>query len=376
MGAMTELATKLRDELEPTAAEIDRDGVLPIERYARLHELGYLRALVPTDLGGLGADLADFVAAQRELAWACGSTALAVNMHHFQVGGAAEGWYASGANEAALRRVVDDGIVLASTGAEAIVAGAWDTPTTAVADGDTYVLNGRKFFCSQADVMDVVRVNARAPEGGDVLVFAVPARAPGVEVVPTWDTLGMRATVSHDVVLRDVRVPASALGARLSADGPAWDPQFARVIRWFLAGVSGVYTGIADRARDAAYAALGGGRNTAHRDESLTDLMVGQLEAAHFRGSAVLGAGVRAIGGADVIDGLVAAIAMKEEATRAAVEVVDRAVDLTGGRAYFRTSVLERLVRDVRAAQFHPPSAPVSHQMIGRHARAAGASPA
>src|SRR3989442_15865374 len=52
-----------------------------------------------------------------------------------------------------------------------------------------------------------------------------------------------------------------------------------------------------------------------------------------------------------------------------AVAAVDKAVELAGGRAYFRKSLLERLARDVRAARVHPPAAPVSFQMVGERIR-------
>ncbi|GIU90049.1 MAG: hypothetical protein KatS3mg010_1148 [Acidimicrobiia bacterium] len=79
---------------------------------------------MPQDLGGLGAGLAETAAAQRQLARGCASTALAVNMHLFQVGAAADGHRAGKPVAPMLKRVADEGIVLASTGAEAIVAGA------------------------------------------------------------------------------------------------------------------------------------------------------------------------------------------------------------------------------------------------------------
>ncbi len=370
MGDMVDVALKVRHELDSRAAEVDRDGRFPHENYERMIELGYLRGPVPTELGGLGADLAETARAQRALSWACASTALAVNMHLFQVGSAADGWRASGANEPPLRKVVDEGIVLASTGAEAVVAGAWSTTTTAERDGNGYVVSGRKFFCSQADAMDMVRVNARDTATGDILVLAVPRSAPGVEVVETWDAMGMRATASHDLVLDRVRVPDAALGVRLPADGPAWHPAFANVIRWFLTLVSGVYVGIADRARDAAYEALGGGSNSTFRDPALTDALLGELETTHFRASAVFEHGLtRLADETDPVAGMATAVTVKQESTEAAAETVDHAVEIAGGRSFFRKSVLERLARDVRAARYHPPSAPVSHQMVGINAR-------
>ncbi len=374
MAEMIDAAEKVWTELDSRAGDLDRLGGHPTENYMLLQEAGYLRGPVPRELGGLGAELPEMVGAQRVLASACASTALMVNMHLFQVGAAAEGWRASGANEAPLRRVAEDGIVLGSTGAEAIVAGAWDTPTTAVRLGADYLVSGRKYFCSQGELIDVVRVNARDSETGEICVIAVPTSSPGVSFDHTWDTLGMRGTASHDLVLDGVVVPESAVGVRLPASGPAWDPAFARVIRWFLSGVSGVYVGIADRARDVALDAATSASNGGFRDAALTDVMVGELEAAHFRSAAVLECGLgRVLGESDIIDAMTQAIVLKEEATTAAVEVVDRAVALVGGRAYFRRSILERLARDVRAARHHPPAAPVSHQMVGM--RLAGRGP-
>jgi alkylation response protein AidB-like acyl-CoA dehydrogenase len=368
MGEMLDVAAKAAIDLESRAGEVDLAGRFPTENYDLLRELGYLRGPVPADLGGLDAMLPEAVTAQRTLGGACASTALSVNMHLFQVGAAAEGWRAGGANEAPLRKVADEGIVLGSTGAEAIVAGEWDTATVAVPSDGGYRVTGRKYFCSQADVMNVVRVNAKDAETGEILVLAVPASAEGVSVDPTWDTMGMRATASHDLVLDDVVVASSAVGARLPASGPAWDPAFARAIRWFLTLVSGVYMGIADRARVEAHAALGKGGNTTFRATALTEDLVGRMEAAHFRATSVLEAGARKVAQHDdLVAGMVAAILTKEETTTAAAEVLNHAVTLVGGRSYFRSSVMERLVRDMHAARFHPPSAPVSHQMIGIH---------
>jgi alkylation response protein AidB-like acyl-CoA dehydrogenase len=81
----------------------------------------------------------------------------------------------------------------------------------------------------------------------------------------------------------------------------------------------------------------------------------------------------------DAIVGLARVILMKEVVVENAIRTVEKAVELAGGRSYFRKSPLERLARDVRAARFHPPSAPISYQMAGerlREARAASTVPA
>ncbi len=370
MTDVTRLATRLADEFRSTAAEVDLEGRFPHENYARMRETGYLRAAVPQELGGLGATLHELSRAQQALARGCASTALAVNMHLFQVGAAADGFRAGGPTSPLLQRVAEEGIVLASTGAEFIVAAEWTTPTTARPDGDDYVIDGRKFFCSQADGMDIVRVNARDTETGGLVVLTVPAAAPGVTVVPTWDTTGMRGTASHDLLLEGVRVPQAG-AVHLQGSVPTADPQATNVIRWFLLLVSGVYLGIAEEARAEALNAIGRGGNSSHRDPVLDDVLLGELEAAFLTASAVRDtvAGELAEPGLDV-DFVVARAALcKEVVTTAARTVVDRAISIAGGKSFFRRSPLERLARDVQAARFHPPAAPVSYQIGARGAK-------
>ena len=94
MGAMTDVAMKLRDNFDGRAAEADLSGTIQTENFEEMAAHGYLRGPAPTELGGLGADLVESSTAQRALGWGCGSTALTVNMHLFQVGAAADGFRA------------------------------------------------------------------------------------------------------------------------------------------------------------------------------------------------------------------------------------------------------------------------------------------
>src|SRR5438105_837678 len=157
---IVDLARTLADEFRPTAAELDRSGSFPTANYARMREAGYLRAPVPVELGGLGAGMLTMARSQQQLARGCASTALAVNMHLFQVGFAAETWCKtrSPAIEALLRRIASEGIVMASTNAEAIVAGDWAPATVAQPVAGGYRLTGHKYFVSQAPAADLLRV--------------------------------------------------------------------------------------------------------------------------------------------------------------------------------------------------------------------------
>jgi acyl-CoA dehydrogenase len=185
--------------------------------------------------------------------------------------------------------------------------------------------------------------------------------------------MGMRATASHDVVLENVWVPEAAIGARIPPGAPMTHPALAGVGAWFLSLISSVYLGIAEEARAEAYAVIGAGINTRFRDEVLTNVLVGQMEAEFMTALSVRDQIVAALD-ADRSDPQAAvrqAILCKEVVTSHAAQVVDLAVQIAGGRAYYRKSALERLVRDMRAARFHPPASPTSFQMVGERARAA-----
>lgn len=371
MSEAVKVAEQLAEEFRCTAAEYDRTGEFPSANYARMKETGYLRAPVPVELGGLGAGLADMARAQQALARGCGSTALAVNMHLFQVGTTVDAWRNKMPVEPLLKRIVDEGIVIASNGAESIVAGDWTTATTAEKRNGEYIVNGRKFFCSQAPGMDILRFFARDTETGELLVVGAGANALGLKVVETWDTTGMRATASHDIVIDDLHVPETAIGARLPAGAPTRTPAIANIGRWFLMLASSVYLGIAEEARAEAYKAIGGGINSANRDEVLTNMLIGQMEAEFLTARSIRDQAAMELDTppSDPQAGLALAILCKETVTSHAIATVEKAVEIAGGRAYFRKSPLERLARDVRAARFPPPASPVSFQMAGERMR-------
>ena len=145
-------AAELGAKIAPFAAAHDRDGTFVTEAFDLFKSSGYLALAVPTELGGRGATIRQVAMAQRELAKHCGSSALAVSMHHHVTLFTA--WrYRRGlpGAEATLRRIADEGIVLVSTG------GADFTRPRGVAvpvDGG-FRVSGRKVFASQVPVGDV-----------------------------------------------------------------------------------------------------------------------------------------------------------------------------------------------------------------------------
>lgn len=360
------LAARIGEVAARFAAEHDHDATFVAEAYEAMRESGYLALAVPTELGGLGADIRQVCYAQAELARHDGATALASAMHQYLTVMQAYRWrHGAPDAEGVLRRIAGEGIVLATSGGSdwlwpTTVAVPVDAPTGTGADGEQlYRVNGRKAFCSQSPAATVVATCAvlgEPGEGAEVLHFAVPLAADGVRLEETWDTLGMRGTASHDVVLEDVLVPASRVTGRRPY-GEFGGPLAAAAVH-FAPVVAATYFGIAAGARDQAVAGLGGATRGSQPRAAVPGVVrqVGLMDATlRCAWWALLGALDEL--GADYPAGpgtLTTVMVAKRQVVTAAIEVVDLAMDTLGGRAYFRRSPLERAYRDVRAGTFHP----------------------
>ncbi len=360
-----DLAARIGAVAAEHAAEHDRDATFVTEAYAAMREHGYLALTVPEELGGLGATMRQACYAQAELAGHDGASALSVAMHTYltlvQVYRRRKG---APDAEAVLRRVAADGVVIATSGGS-----DWLWPTaTAVPTDSGYLVSGRKTFCSQSPEATVVATCAVLGEPGeqaDVMHFSVPLSAPGVRIEQTWDTLGMRGTASHDVVLTDVAVPSGAIAGHRPY-GELGAPLLAATVH-FAPIVGATYFGIAAGARDAAVAAAAAGTRGARPVADLPRVhrQVGLMDAK-LRGAwwALMGALDEL--GEDYTaapDTMATVMFAKRQAVTEAIEVVNLAMEVMGGRSFFRRFGMERAYRDVRAGTFHPltPEATLSY---------------
>jgi alkylation response protein AidB-like acyl-CoA dehydrogenase len=360
--SLVERAAALGPTLAANAARHDAAGTFVTESYDALREAGLFRAAVPVELGGDGATVAELTALQRELARHCGSTALASSMHQHVV--AFTAWrYRRGlpGAEATLRRVADEGILLVSTG-----GGDYTHPRgEAVKVDGGFRVSGHKRFASQSShgtVMSTMFTYDDPEQGRRVLNVAVPVHAEGVTVRDNWDTLGMRGTASNDIVVEDVFVPDERVLANRPygvIDGPL---QVISIVAFPI--VTGVYLGVAEAAYDAAVAVAAG-----RSDDVLVQRQIGLMrQRLQVAGWALDGA--LAMVGDDPApshETYLAVMAAKAEVARAAIEVCDLAIDVAGGGAFFKGSVIERAYRDIRAIKFHPLTPENTSVEIGRH---------
>ena len=270
---LIELAAKLgRERFAPRAASYDREARFPFENYADLREAGLLGICVPREHGGLGADFATYVMVAAELGRHCGATALSYNMHVSSTMWA--GFIADTLTMSDVQRadheanralhfghIVQHGKVYSQPFSEGGAAAAGKAPWGTLAapaehQGQAgYVVNGKKIFASLSGAADFYGVLCTVDKPGatvrDSLYLAVPADAPGVQVVGDWDPLGMRGTVSRTLLLNDVFVPHSA---RLMPEG-LYAQAAARYPHMF-ATLSPTYMGLAQAAYDFTVAYL------------------------------------------------------------------------------------------------------------------------
>ena len=344
----TGLARDIGSSLEPGVAARDRDGEISREAFDALRESGITAALVPREVGGGGASHAEAGDLLRELGRHDPATAVALSMHMHLV--AAQVWRHRHGMDASgvFRKVVDDRAVLISTGASDWVGSNGDARRV---DGG-YRVSARKAPASGCEVGHLLVTSFRwrdAPDGPKVLHAAVPMSAAGVRIEKTWDTLGLRATGSHTVVLEEVLVPDAAVSLVRPAD--AWHPVWNVVLGAAMPLILSAYLGIADAAVEVVRADLG--RRSAREAAPL----LGEMLNAHLTAADAVAAMFR-----DADDLRFAAtdahagrtLSRKTVATEALVAAVRLGVELTGGAAYGRGSILERLYRDVHGALFHP----------------------
>jgi alkylation response protein AidB-like acyl-CoA dehydrogenase len=377
-GSAAATSTLLTDDMLARFGErapiYDRDNRFFDEDFDELRASGYLTCAVPADLGGGGLSLADMCRLQRRLAYRAPATALAVNMHTYWTGVAAD-----------LRRFGDNSlewILREAVAGEIFAAGHGeagnDLPvllSTAKAervDGG-YRFTGHKMFGSLTPVWTRLGIHAMDtsdPSGPKIVHGFLPRSSDGYTIRETWNTLGMRATRSDDTILDGAFVPDKYI-ARVVPPG-ALDPFIGAIFANALLNFGAIYTGLAERARDVAITSarkrtsLGVSRSMAYHPEIQHLFAEMQLELESMwphleRIAEDWSAGVDH-GPAWPMK----IVAAKYHCVEGAKKVVDLALASSGGSGMFKTSELERLYRDVRAGGFHPANGMLTHEIVGK----------
>lgn len=369
------LTQALLEKCRERASIYDRENRFFQEDFDELKAAGYLQMAVPKEFGGLGFSLVEVGRETRRLAEHAPATALALNMHNYWVGDAADAWRGGDTSVEWILREAAAGEIFAAGHAEHgnDIPGLLSATKAERVDGG-YRFTGRKAFGSLTPVW--TRLGMHGMDTSDPahpkIVHAFMSRdTKGYTIKDTWDVLGMRATRSDDTVLDGAFVPDKYIARVVPAGAAGVDHFIIGFFTWALVGFGNVYYGLSLRVREVLIEQL-----KTKTSIALTRPMIYHPEVQH--GIAEITMDIEAMGphvetiAADWAAGRVGPdwfmrlVAMKHRTVEAAFRVADRALDLSGGFGMFKKSELERLFRDARAGRFHPANPLLTHEIVGK----------
>jgi alkylation response protein AidB-like acyl-CoA dehydrogenase len=312
-----------------------------------------------------------YIGVIRTIARGCANTAMTLHMHSTVMR-----FIDALGTEAQKRRyfgeVVRDGRLFGSWGSEPAVSlsRSFLMETVVRQDGDAYVVDGVKHFCTMALGASHYLVWCALEGGTDMskalLQVLVPADAPGIATDGKWNTLGMRATFSPSVTFTGVRVPRDA---GLGDPGTALRVGAVEV---FALGYAAVYLGVAEGALafaiDYARKRIVKPENIPVAHDPAVQRHIGEL-SAHLDGALlVLADTAERWDAGDLVERGVLGNKAKYLATEVGLAVTSKVIQVVGGRGAYRDFPAERAFRDLRTATLMPPTVDRMLEGIGKNA--------
>ena len=368
------LLETLTAQFAATAADHDRDGSFPHANFERLHQLGLLGLTVPRALGGLGADLAQTTRVVAAVARGEPSTALVLVMQYLHHASDRKAKWPQHLQDRVVRETLEDGALINALRVEPELG----TPargglpnTVARRTPEGWRISGRKIYSTGIPRLTWLGVWARSDDAEPLVgSWLVRRDTPGITVIENWDHLGMRATGSHEVVFDDVLVPLDhAVEVAPVGAAPELD---ASLLLWMSVLLSAIYDAVARSARDWLATWLEE-RVPANLGAPLSSLprfqeALGQLDAWLFSNRVLIDAAANgSIASSD-------AFRIKYLVTNQAIQVVEKAIELSGNPGLSRANPLQRHYRDVLCSRIHTPQNDTILVNSGRAAFAARAA--
>jgi len=359
-----EIAAFARDAVAPAAAAIDEQGTFPRDIVKRLAAQGLLGVTIPREWGGAGRDYVSYALALEAVARASAVVSVIASVNNSLVAEPIAAFGSDAQKQTWLRRLATgDAIGAFALSEEQAGSDAANQQTAARLDENGYVLNGRKVWVANAEAADVVIVFAATQPGSrgrGVGAFLVPLDAPGITRVAATDSLGVRGLGCADLELKDVQVGGDAL---LGGPGDGF-----QIAMWALDGgrvaIAAQALGVGQAALDAALAHAkqheAFGQPIANYQAIQWMLADSATELDAARMLMLKAADARGRRDRPTVEAAMAKLAASEAAHRAA----DRAMQILASHGYRRGSVVERLFRDVRAAEIYQGTSEVQRMVI------------
>jgi acyl-CoA dehydrogenase len=371
--ALTEEQKALRDlardfaekEIRPKAAEYDEHSTHPADIIQKAHDVGLMNPHVPEEYGGAGLSSFDGMLIGEELSWGCAGIAVSIVANALGSGPV----MVAGTDDQKRRWLVPliESPILCSFGLTEPNAGSdvSGIQTTAVREGDEYVINGSKMFITNAGhaAWIVVFASTDKSQGHKGLsAFVVPTDLEGVTVEKHLDKMGQRATDTSAIAFHDVRVPADNL---LGEEGEGFKIAM-RTLDHTRPGTAAGAVGVARAAYEHAVEysrtrvqfgqpiAMNQGVNFLIAD------MATEIEAARlltWQAAWLFDQGKRAT--------LQSSFA-KRFASDTAMKVTTDAVQIFGGYGYIKEYPVEKLMRDAKLFQIYEGTSQIQRLVIAR----------
>ncbi len=361
-----------RKEVAPHASEIDEHERFPAELIKKIADLGLFGLSIPPAYGGHGGTLLDATIAMEELSWACPSTALAWGVCISLYGSS----LLKGGNEEQKKRFLTPVASGQRLGAFALSEASCGSDAAALRcqarrDGESYVLNGAKYWISngaEADYVVVYTTVDPALRTKGITAFVVEKGTRGFSVGKLERKMGIRGTSTAELIFDDCRVPAAN---RLGPEGAGFRLAM-NVLDASRIGIGAQALGIAQAAYDAA---LGYAKQRQAFGQPLAGFqaiqwmladMATDLDAARlllYRVATMVERGVPFIKEACMA---------KLFATEMAERVCSKAVQVHGGVGYVKGSVVERCYRDQRVTSIYEGTSEIQRLTMARQLLAEG----
>ena len=353
-------------EVKPLAAEIDEQERFPKETVNKMAKCGMLGIPYSREYGGAGADYLCYIMAVEELSKKCGTTGVILSAHT-SLGTWPIAQY--GTPEQKERYLPDlcSGKKLAAFGLTEPNAGtdAAGQQTTAVKDGDDYILNGTKVFITnagEADIYVVFAMTDKSQKNRGISAFIVEKGMPGFTVGLHEKKLGIRGSATSELIFNNVRLTKDQL---LGAEGKGYSIALSTLDGGRI-GIAAQALGIAQGAIDETVPyvksrkqfgrSLSAFQNTQFQ---LADMQT-KVDAARWL---VYDAAVKKQAG---VSYSVEAAKAKLFAAEVAMEVTTKAIQLLGGYGYTRDYPLERMFRDAKITEIYEGTSEVQRMVISR----------
>lgn len=350
--------------LKPIASEIDKTGVFPQEVLDEMAEIGFFGIKIPEEYGGIGLDVRSYSLVMEEIARGavvgavCLSSANSLASAPILLAGTEE------QKQKYLPGIADNsgfiafGLTEPNAGSD-----AGSLTTKAVKDGDDYILNGRKCFITGADMAKYCIIFAKTdPEKGTkgISTFIVDMSLPGVSIGNHEEKMGQIGINCCDVLLEDVRVPASCM---LGEENKGFMTAM-KTLSLGRVGVGSMALGVAQAAIDEAVEFIKARKQFGKPLASFQALrfMIADMETKLNAARLLIHNAAYQLDMNQ--DATKAASMAKYYATEAAVEIVGKALQLHGGYGYSKEYTIERLYRDVRVMTIYEGSSQVQQMVI------------